>query len=101
MALTKILLAQHGKNCPYCNVIMRVQKPKATKQPFFPTRDHVIPKKIMCGQPTIFVCRQCNSDKGSFLLSEWLLVLREKNDPRAEYVAVFIENNRHLLGDFA
>lgn len=101
MALTKVLLAQHGKNCPYCNVIMRVQRPKPTKQPFFPTRDHVIPKKIMCGQPTVFVCRQCNNDKRDLLLSEWLVTLREKNDPRAEHVAVFLENNQHLLGDFA
>lgn len=66
---------------------MWVRKPAPTKNPFMPTVDHVIPKSRQPGSRTLVVCRQCNSDKGSHLLDEWLELLRTAGDPRAEHVA--------------
>lgn len=98
---SKSILAAHGRECPYCGVVMLVKRPRPTKRPEFPTRDHVIPKSIMPGQPKIMVCTRCNNDKRADLLSQWLVRLRADNDPRAPRIQKFISKNAAQLGDFA
>jgi hypothetical protein len=102
MGFKFVLLTAHGKPCPYCDRTMRIAHvgKRKSRKPDFPTRDHVIPKSVMPGQGTLVVCLQCNNDKGGRLLSDWLAVLVERQDPRAAHVRKLMENEawrRHPL----
>lgn len=108
MSFSHILLAHHGRPCPYCDKRMHITKKgrqaqysekrmtKAHSHPDFPTRDHVIPKSVMPAMGTIIVCRQCNQDKRNRMLAEWYIELHETADPRAPMILRFMQENRHL-----
>lgn len=92
------LLAASGRECPYCGNIMRVRPGKKQKvmcEIDFPTRDHVIPKSKLPGQPVVIVCRKCNSDKSNRDLQEWLDLLKNTNDIRCRRVSELI--NKPLI----
>lgn len=89
-------MTQHGKPCPYCGTIMRVDASKnAQNKPYFPTRDHVIPKSIMPGQPRHIVCKKCNNDKDNRTLEEWFEVLKSRCDPRTKLIKSHLETLRY------
>lgn len=93
MTFKATLLASHGRECPYCGVVMRVERPRPTKRPFFPTKDHIIPRSLRPGGRVMYVCLQCNQDKQSRTLDLWLHVLRSTQDPRAVRVRAFMDEN--------
>jgi len=81
-----LLVATIGRQCPYCGNAM--EGPDR-----WPTRDHIKPKsKGYCrtGNQTI-VCAPCNKAKGSLSLRRFANRLVRCADPRAAYVAAFIE----------
>jgi hypothetical protein len=85
------IMSAHGRECPYCGTIMRVDPSKrASQKPYFPTRDHVTPKAVQPGSMKVIVCRQCNGDKGSKTLDQWASILGQISDPRANRVASLV-----------
>jgi 5-methylcytosine-specific restriction endonuclease McrA len=69
------------KPCPYCDEPMTAEIKRQ------PTRDHKnVPRskggKLNLPGNKIICCRQCNGDKGSHSLREWLEALAMRNDPR-------------------
>lgn len=92
------LLAAHGTACPYCDQIMRIEVPNGPREP---SHDHVIPKSVMPGMGTIIVCRECNMSKGNRTLDQWLDLLDQLGDPRAQTVARFMEENEAFRLDKA
>lgn len=96
-----LLLSYHGRPCPYCSVIMRVNvtaRGKKRKDKFqpdnVPTQDHVIPKRLQLGSHRLIVCRKCNYDKRDLTLKEWHSKLKSIEDPRAPYVKKVMESNQ-------
>jgi len=76
-----------GTPCPYCGQPMNKRREEPECNPRNITRDHIIPKckggsHVLC----MFVCHQCNNDKGGLLLEEWVEKLEADGDPRAELV---------------
>lgn len=103
MHFSHVILAHHGRHCPFCGIVMRVpakhQGRATANRPDFPTRDHLIPRVVMPGQGTIIICQKCNADKGRRLVDEWHALLSERGDPRAETVAKWMRENgwsKHL-----
>jgi hypothetical protein len=83
---------QHGKPCPYCGRTMGGKRGAALR--LYPTIDHIVPKSRGGGGRSdnkVFVCVQCNQDKGDKSIETWLDELVEFCDPRAKFVAVFME----------
>jgi 5-methylcytosine-specific restriction endonuclease McrA len=60
-----------------------------------PSRDHIRPrsKGFTLADPAnrAIVCQPCNTDKGSRSLASFLFRLRRAVDPRAVFVAAFLE----------
>jgi 5-methylcytosine-specific restriction endonuclease McrA len=80
------LLAVIGAPCPYCGQAMQIpDRP--------PSRDHIRPrsKGYSLDGNRALVCQQCNTDKGSLSLGQWLTRLSRAGDPRADHVAEFIK----------
>lgn len=75
--------------CPYCGDQMSGTSRHSKK---YPTRDHVTARS-RGGKFTVIVCWQCNHDKANLPIQGWLGLLRRRNDPRAAFVAAFIEAN--------
>jgi hypothetical protein len=50
-----------------------------------PTRDHIVPQRLG-GKIWIIVCQGCNFDKADLYLNEWVFVLQNRKDPRAQRV---------------
>ena len=88
MSFSKCLHESHGKACPYCGEKMHLPATgkRRSAHPFFPTRDHIIPRSRGAGGGVIIVCQRCNSDKSGLLVKEWLQKLEEQAGPRAEVV---------------
>jgi hypothetical protein len=85
------LLAAHGRPCPYCGTLMRVDPDnKARSKHYFPSRDHVVPRSKLPGMPVVIVCQKCNRDKCNNDLVEWLEILKSTNDDRYEKVKLLI-----------
>jgi 5-methylcytosine-specific restriction endonuclease McrA len=85
-----------GQPCPYCGVTMTqpVSKVRVTNCMTSATRDHIKPKAFGGGRRLanrIIVCKRCNEDKSDRFLTTWLYELRMKDDPRAVFVAAFLE----------
>jgi len=58
------------------------------------SRGHIHPKTgwpTDVPRPWVWLCQQCNIEQSGKTLWEWLAVLREKRDPRAERLAVLCE----------
>lgn len=81
-----------GAKCPYCGNRMygawkrRGRKKGKMHLPHDVTREHVIPHS-QGGRIVIAACRRCNHDKANLTPTEWLAVLRERQDQRLERVA--------------
>lgn len=87
MRFSVLIMASHGKPCPYCKTMMKVDPGKrASRKSYFPTRDHVVPKSVKPGSPVLIVCQKCNSDKKNLTLPEWYKQLSQQSDPRASNI---------------
>lgn len=76
--------------CPYCGQRLSLLSQYRGR----PSKDHILPRSRFrqpLGGSTVSVCRRCNGDKGNLTLSEWVVRLLWKSDPRAIRVARFIE----------
>lgn len=85
--------------CAYCGLGFRLTPRGRTA-----TRDHVLPKSrffIPYGTKNsnnvVPACRSCNEEKGDLTPDEWLLVLRQRGDPRVEAVVRVRARFQHLL----
>lgn len=97
MAFAARLRAAHGRPCPYCEMPMQVRSRKhgvaPSRDPAFPTRDHVVPRSQASGLGTVIVCYRCNQDKRDLTLPAWLSVLTAQEDPRAVIVRAYMLRN--------
>lgn len=72
--------------CPYCGSAFVRRDPSSRRRP---TKDHIKPHWDG-GTFCIFVCWECNNDKGHMFLSQWIEVLRFRRDPRVPHVAAMM-----------
>jgi hypothetical protein len=95
------LLFKHGETCPYCNKIIKINfnNKNAHNEKNFPTRDHVIPKSVMPGQPRIIVCRECNQNKDKKTLLEWYHKLKNNNDIRKDIIKEHLKRSGYKKED--
>jgi hypothetical protein len=75
---------------------MRIPEFRHHGNPRQPTRDHVIPRSRLPAQPVVIVCKICNGQKSNMTLPEWHERLVKKQDPRADRVKRFMDENPHI-----
>lgn len=83
-----------GKPCPYCGGMMIGGRGNSRA-----SRDHIRSRvnggKLRPGN-VLVVCQQCNGDKNTRSLPEWLHFLRRDGDERADLVEALIETLRRI-----
>jgi 5-methylcytosine-specific restriction endonuclease McrA len=84
------LAEQVGRRCRYCR---RPMMPPDRS----PTREHMRPRSrlepvIATARNRVFACEPCNGEKADRTLIEFLALLIERRDPRAQYVAAAIQS---------
>ena len=91
------LLTTRGNVCSYCKGVSENTRLE---------REHVIPRSRGGTDALVnaeLACRQCNLDKGTMLLSEWLNALKGRTDPlsvaRLKHIPKCISRTRHSLRD--
>ncbi len=91
------LLTTRGAKCSYC---------KGATRDTLMEREHVVPRS-RGGSDALsnaeLACRRCNQDKGTLLLTEWLVQLRGRKDPvsvaRCKHIPRVIAGVRRSIRD--
>lgn len=78
-------ITKFGHACPYC--ARPFSREVGTKRS--PTKDHVTPAWLG-GRWWVWVCWQCNNDKGAMPVQAWHALLTQRGDERAAVVGAFV-----------
>ena len=57
-----------GHRCAYCG---RILESITSRSRLRATRDHVVPKSVVYGTPTVWCCRECNELKADMPAEAW------------------------------
>ena len=90
------------ERCNYCDVPMTwvSMLPRRPQRPRDETIDHIWPTSrggTNHGFNRIKACRKCNFEKANKTLAEWIVELRDANDPRLPFVTKVLEDNPWTL----
>lgn len=91
------LVGSDGKACPYCSRAMSIYIMKVS-----PTKDHIKARSKTRGKKgrTIVVCSQCNFEKSTMSLEEFVTYLKAKNSSFLETITLNeqrIDNITYLI----